>query len=45
MFVPDPEIIHARVAMYFMALQTKDYWQDIVCRLQTFMQEKPFGLR
>lgn len=45
MFVTDPEIIHARVVMYFMAPQTKDYWQDIVCCLQTFMQEKPFGLR
>lgn len=45
MFVPDPEIIHARVVMYFMARLTKGYWQDVGCCLQTFMQEKLFGLR
>lgn len=45
MFVPDPEIIHARVVMYFMARLTKSYWQDGGCCLQTFMQEKLFGLR
>lgn len=45
MFVPDPEIIHARVVMYFMARLTKGYWQDGGCCLQTFMQEKLFGLR
>lgn len=44
-FVPNPEIIHGHVAVYFMALQTKEYWQDAVSCLQTFMQDKVFGPR
>lgn len=44
-FVPDPEITYGHVAVYFMALQTKEYWQDAVSCLQTFMQDKVFGPR
>lgn len=41
-FVPDPEITHSRLAVYFVALQTIEYWQDAVCCLQTFTQDKVF---